>query len=250
MFFQCVFYIVLLAFLSGLPLHVGANERFVIGVEDINYEPYYNEDNGVYYGAARELLDLFAKQQGYTFQYKLLPIKRLFNDFIRVQDLDFKFPDNPKWQPELKESVSVIYSDIVFEDKTAIMVRPANRLMQLHELKKLGTILGFTPWPFMDRIKQKQIKLYQNRSFVGLLQQTIVGRVDGAYINSSVARYTMKHTLKKPGVLVAAENLPAPSGQFFLSTLKHTAVIEQFNQFLVEKVVEIKAIKDKFEIQP
>jgi len=187
--------------------------------------------NGVYYGAARELLDLFAEKQGYTFKYQALPIKRLFNDFVRLRKLGFKFPDNPKWQTDLKNSVSIVYSDFVFEDKAAVMVRTENKMMQVNELKRISAILGFTPWPFIDKIEQKKIKLYQNRSFVGLLQQTLVGRVDGAYINATVARYVLKHNLKQSNMLVKAENLPVPSDQFYLSTLKHANVIQKFNSF-------------------
>ena len=236
---------------SGLPLSSLASESFVVGVEAINYEPYFNNKaDGEYYGAARDLLDLFADTQGYTFEYRVLPVKRLFNEFIRSQTLDFKFPDNPKWRPELKTSVSVNYSDLVFIDKSAIMVRSVHKAMQPHELKKLGTILGFTPWPFMDKINQGQIKLAENRSFRGLIKQTLAGRVDGAFINTVVARYKLKHTFNQPDALVIADNLPLAIGEFYLSSIKHPQIIEEFNQFLSEQAVAVDAIKADFEIFP
>jgi len=236
---------------SGLPFSSLASESFVVGVEAVNYEPYFNNKaNGEYYGAARDLLDLFAETQGYTFEYKVLPVKRLFSDFIRSQTLDFKFPDNPKWRPELKTSISITYSDLVFIDKSAIMVLPTHKAMQPSELKKLGTILGFTPWPFMEKINQGQIRLAENRSFTGLIKQTLTGRVDGAFINTVVARYALKHTFNQPKALVIADNLPLAIGEFYLSSIQHPQIIAEFNQFLSEQAAAVDAIKTDFEIVP
>lgn len=55
--------------------------------------PYQGEEYG---GFARKFLDRFAASRDYTFRYKILPVARLFHEFLQEKgELDFKFPDNP-----------------------------------------------------------------------------------------------------------------------------------------------------------
>ncbi len=42
-------------------------KTFIIGVDDISYFPMYGLENGRYSGFAREVLDAFALEYGYTF---------------------------------------------------------------------------------------------------------------------------------------------------------------------------------------
>ncbi|WP_445945097.1 hypothetical protein [Shewanella sp.] len=106
----------------GLNHSVFARE-FVIGVEDIEYYPIYAKRDGDYAGFARELFDAFGAANGHSFQYKPLPIKRLFSDFLGNK-LDFKFPDSPYWQTDMKADKNVIYSASVLEYIDGVLVPP------------------------------------------------------------------------------------------------------------------------------
>ena len=78
-----------------IPIQVIADE-ILMGVEDIEYFPFYAKREGKYVGFAREVFDKFGKQYGHTITYKALPVKRLYGEFINGR-VDLKFPDNPYW---------------------------------------------------------------------------------------------------------------------------------------------------------
>lgn len=95
--------IVLGIILSFGVLITGAfSAEYTVGVEAINYAPFYSDEGGDYSGFARDLLDLFAERQGCRFVYKPLPVKRLFSSLLN-KSVDFKFPDNPDWQMTMKK---------------------------------------------------------------------------------------------------------------------------------------------------
>ena len=85
-----------------------------IGVEAVDYLPYYTGKGDQYTGFARELFDLFAKETGHRLTFRVLPVNRLFDEFLaKNSKLDFKFPDHSNWQQKLKQGHSVVYSDPV-----------------------------------------------------------------------------------------------------------------------------------------
>lgn len=87
---------------------------FTIGVEAQKYYPQYDNENGTeYFGLARDLLDMFAKEKNYQFFYKIRPVKRLFHEFVEKKAYDFKYPDNPYWQSDMKKGKNIVYSDSV-----------------------------------------------------------------------------------------------------------------------------------------
>lgn len=220
-------------------------KEYVIGVENIKYYPHYSVEKGEYVGYAREVFDLFASKKGYKFTYKPLPIKRLFNDFLNGS-LDFKYPDNPYWQKGLKEGKNVLYSKSVTEYIDGVMVKTENRGSV--KLKKLGTVMGFTPWEFLSQIEKKEIVVKENKSFDNLLKQTIAGRVDGAYINTSIAKYNLEKT-KSSGKLIFDKTLPFTKSSYLISTMKHPKILKEFNQFLKSNEKEIGLLKRKYKIE-
>src|SRR5687767_8439475 len=72
----------LLAFLVLMATSSFAGTKYVIGVEDISYLPYYTTDGKEYTGFARELFDGFSKSAGVEFEYLPLPINNLFGKFL------------------------------------------------------------------------------------------------------------------------------------------------------------------------
>ncbi|MCP4161279.1 MAG: transporter substrate-binding domain-containing protein [Deltaproteobacteria bacterium] len=223
-------------------------KEYIIGVEKLDYMPYYSGKGKEYKGFIRDLLDAFAKEKGYTFKYKPLPVRRLFNLFINKK-VDFKFPDNPNWKSGIKKGKDVIYSDIVIKTIDGVLVLPENKGKGIKGLKKLGTVMGFTPWPYKKMIDKGKIKSYENPNFQGLLKQVLAGKISGAYINVVVAAYQLDKKLNKAGDLVYDPGLPSDRSNFLMSTIKHKDVITLLNKYLVKNKKFVKSLKKKYEIK-
>jgi ABC-type amino acid transport substrate-binding protein len=223
-------------------------KTYLIGVEDLEYLPNYTSKNDKYTGFAREILDTFARKQGYVFKYRILPIKRLLYDFLE-QKVDFKFPDNPNWKRENKKGVPVFYTNSVIEYIDGVMVLPLNKGKSIKSIKTLGTVLGFTAWDYLDLIKAKKITLFENSSFTGLIMQALSGRIDGVYINPVVCNYQLEKVFKKKNGLVFDPGLPHTRSSYMLSSIKHPKIIETFNRFLVENKQMIEMLKNRYKVK-
>jgi len=222
---------------------------FTIGVEAQKYYPQFDNENGFeYFGFARDLLDMFAKEKGYQFDYKIRPVKRLFHEFVEKKAYDFKYPDNPVWQSDMKKGTNVVYSDSVVKYIDGVVVLTENKSMSLSSFKTLGTVRGFTPYPYLDLISQKKIKLSENNNFISLLKQVMVKRIHGAYSNISVARYNLSENLKKSDAIVFNPNLPHIKDSYYFSTLSHANIISEFNAFLKDKKAQIDQLKRKYNV--
>lgn len=227
----------------------GQPQHFVVGVETIDYYPIYAGEAGEYRGYARELLDAFASKKGYVFTYEPLPVKRLFQAFLTEQVLDFKFPDNAHWSAEMRQGVQVTYSEPAVEYIDGVMVSPARKGMPVESMQLLGIIAGFTPFEYLDRIKAGSVTLDESTEYAALLQKAIMGRVDGAYSSVAVANYQLRDVLKQPQALEFDAGLPHTRSGYRLSTIKHPAIISEFNAFLAEEAALVQQLKDKYQAE-
>jgi len=224
------------------------SKTFIIGVENIKYYPHYSNENGEYSGYARAVLDAFAEKKGYTFIYNLMPVKRLYGEFLSGK-VDFKYPDNPLWMGDAKKGKKIEYSKPVAEYIDGVMVLKENKKKGKSFLKNLGTVRGFTAWKYLDEMKKGKIKFHENSTFEGLLKQVILGRIDGAYINVAVAEYQLNKILNKKGSLVFDSSLPFEKDNYYLSSIKHSDILEEFNFFLKKEKKLIKSLKKKYGIK-
>jgi len=71
-------------------------QEYRVGVEGESYPPYYNVVDAEYLGFFRSILDAFALDQGYIFNYVTTPVNRL-NMSLRDGIIDIRVPDNPNW---------------------------------------------------------------------------------------------------------------------------------------------------------
>lgn len=223
-------------------------QTFTIGVEDLDYYPVYAIQNGSYSGYARELLDAFAKDRNYRFDYKPFPVNRLFASFFQGQ-VDFKFPDNPYWQKDLRAGKNIIYSSAVATYIDGTLVRPEMRDATPDKIKTLVTVAGFTPWAWQDQIKNQQVALRENANFTALAQQVIARRVDAAYASVAVVNHQLDHVLKTPGALVFNSKLPHSRDHYFLSTLTHPEVIAEFDAWQKNKQDLVRSLKKKYAVE-
>lgn len=225
-----------------------AANSFVIGVEDQDYLPIYGRDKGNYKGFARELLDAFAKNRGYTFTYSPLPVPRLYASFFEGV-VDFKFPDHPQWKQDQRTGKQIAYSDPVLAYVDGVVVPLARKAAGADEIRTLGTMSGFTPWAWMDRVKSDKVKLVENISFDALLRQVVAGRVDGAYANVAVVNYQLENVLKQPGALVFAPQLPHSRDHYHLSSIKHPTVLLKFNAWMKTNHSTVDAMKKRYGVE-
>lgn len=223
-------------------------KEYVVGVEDIDYFPIYAERGNEYSGFARELMDEFAAAQGIVFKYKSLPIKRLFGSFLEGK-IDFKFPDSSYWKSDMKEGKNVVYSEPVLEYIDGVMVLPENLNKGKENLKKLGVVRGFTPWDYLGDIEAKTVKVKENTTLDGLMNLVKNKRIDGVYFNVIVARYFLENTKFENNLIVFDSSLPHTRSHYYLSTIKHPELIEQFNTFMKTNSGLVEKLKAKYKVK-
>jgi len=240
-------YFAMLILITLLPGALTA-QNYVVGVQNFKeYLPYSTYQNNDYSGFNRELLDLFASVNGYNFEYRALPIKRLYSDFLEGK-VDLKYPDSPFWSKNLKEGIDVIYSDALVEYIDGVIVKTERLNAGIESLKTLGMIGGFTPFAYLGRINDNKISVQEVFNIEGLLRQVNSGRVDGAYLNTMVSQYYIDKTLGQGTKLVFDPDLPFSKGTRHLSTIKYPELIANFNKFLIEHKAEVDTLKEKYKV--
>ncbi len=214
----------------------------VFGVEDLAYLPYYAVEKGEYRGFARELFDRFAEDKGYKIHYRPLPVERLYKELL-AGGIDFKFPDHPDWRGELKADRAFRYSAEVMPFSDGVMVVADRADVAVEQVRQIGTIRGFTPWPLLPLVADGSLKLKENNSISGLLRQVSSGRLHGAYVNQAVAGYQLANVLKSDKKLVLFKGLPSVSSAYRVSTLNKSEVLAELDQWLqrnAEAVVQLQ----------
>lgn len=232
--------LVLLALIAGTP--VLAAERYVVGVENIDYRPYQAGHTGVFEGFGRELLDAFAAEAGIVFEYRPLPPPRLLASLLQDR-VDFKYPDDPGWAPEARAGQVIHYSQPIVAYLDGTLVRPERLEQPASMLRVLGTVVGFTPLAWRESLDSGAVTLRENADFGALFQQVLSERVDGAYANVAVARDQSQRLLGRPDALVFDRRLPSARGDYRLSTRRHPEVIERFDRWLVEHADRVSELK-------
>lgn len=232
----------LLAENSSLP------NNLIIGVQDMPfYLPYSAVSKGEYIGFNRELLDMFAKSAGYTFEYRPYPIKRLYISFLSGQ-VDLKYPDSDYWSTNLKKGHTIHYSQPVVEYTDGVMVRVENANLKVDAIKKLGIVAGYSLQSSLKkRSQQQKMKVYEVFDYQQLLLKTLHSELDGAYSNTEVTRYYLKDVLKVPDQLVLNSNLPRINSTRHLSTIKYPKIIEEFNQFMHSHGDQVNKLKQRYD---
>ena len=241
-----VMFAFLCAFLTG---NASSQTTYVIGVEDVKYFPHYDHERNEYKGYARAILDAFAKAEGIRFEYRIIPVNRLYREFLDG-NVDFKYPDNPVWAQSLKEGLDVSYSVPLAGYIDGTMVLKEHLGKGAGRLQTVGTIRGFTPWDYFDRIQAGTLSVSENREVDRLLAQVLRGRIDGAYLNVDVARYYLEKVLRKPGELVFDDALPHTRDGYHLSTFKHPEITRRMTQFIRDNQNVVRALQTEHNLSP
>jgi len=234
------------ALLATLYCQAADPKSFTVGVEDYhNFLPYSAYHDGNYEGLGKDMLDAFAKEYGYTFNYVVYPLKRRDSEFVRGK-LDFAFPDNPNWVADLKRQVRIAYAPML-EFTDGVLVRRENMGEGIARLKVLGIPLGFTPYPYQQLMSTGALRVEESPDYDGLYGKLIIKRVDGAYMNTRIAKYYWSKIRKadQPPI-VYDPDLPHASGFWYLSSIRYPKVVNEFKQFLSTHKVEMDELKARY----
>ena len=247
--YLCRFLFLLLLIIAIIPSSSAepAQKTFIIGVEDNRYMPHYSYEKGEYIGFGRDILDAFFSEKNYEYQFRALPVTRLFQSFFS-QEVDFKYPDNPVWSVNEKKGYEIIYSEAVATHIDGVSVLPENLGHDVEQVKILGTVRGFTAWPWAERVANGKTILSENSSTERLIQQTLIGRIQGAFANIDVIRYIQDNYMNKKDALVFDDSLPHVTGSYRLSSIAYPGIIEEFNAWMNENAELVKNLKAKYGI--
>lgn len=246
-FYRIVVTIIGFILLGFLLFSVSAEPVYLVGVGDYDYFPHHGVSNGEYTGYAREVLDLFSEKSGYRFKYMQLPWKRLVRKYVRGE-LDFVYPDNKVWDLQIKGKTKILYSDSVVSYIDGLILLPENKGKGVDKLRSIATIRGFTVWDFHDQIQSGEIKLIESDNYIPLLRLVLLGRVDAAYTELSVANYYLREKLNMENKLVFDQDLPYTKDNYSLSSIKHMEIIKEFNEFLKSEKETLDLLKTKYNI--
>lgn len=218
---------------------------YVIGIEQLDYYPHYDFKSDPPRGYFFDLIQLYSKWSGDEFQFKALPVKRLYKDAAELTD--FVYPDNKAWQPHLDidQDIAKYYSAPVIYTLGATMVLPERQQMTLAEFGVLANIHGFSPTLWLELTEQHKFKILDVPDAESALRMALRGRVDAANVEYNVAQYHLQQ-MKVPYALVMAEQLPFTNLAFHLSSQKHPEQIRRFNQFLIEQQDLIQQLKQRY----
>ena len=236
-------YLFIFCFSLGKVAHA---DNFVMGVEDVSYYPYFDftSDNTSF---AKTLFDQFAKDNGHQISYLPLPIKQ-FPKWLYEENIDFKFPDNERWQETSNiHHLKIHFSDEIVAMTAGTLVVAKNKHKEEAFFKNIGTITGFHPTLWMKQIEQGKVVIYEDSSSKILVKHLVNGLIDGLDIDLAVANDGLQklHIQEK---LVISEHLKKQNYSYQMSTVKYPEIIKQFNQWLVKRHKYIDTLKTKFGI--
>jgi hypothetical protein len=161
--------------------------------------------------------------------------------------LDFIFPDNPNWVADLKKRVTVSYAPML-EFTDGVLVNPNSLGKGLSHLKVLGIPLGFTPYPYQQLMTTGVLRVEESLQYDTLYQKLIAKRIDGAYMNTRIARYYWSKIRKEEEAPVVYDpDLPHASGYWYLSSIKYGRVIDEFKRYLSTHQAEIDELKKRYD---
>jgi hypothetical protein len=239
-------YLTLSVLLLFSQLSFGSN--YTVGTEDIQYYPHYgklNDQDSNFSGYAKDVFDHFSREYNVSFNYKFYPIKRLYKAFQIDKTVDFKYPDNPDWNSTFTQTKTIHYSQPIgtFIDGTIVLQK--NKHLSVKHIKKIGTIKGFTPQAYIEKLRNEHVKLFEFSNTETLLKALSHQLIDAAYVNIDVAN----HQMKIHNVPVAfIKTMPYKIGKYHFSTIKHPKLIQKLDAFLNRNAMLIQRLKEKYRL--
>ncbi|ASP46983.1 hypothetical protein [Cognaticolwellia beringensis] len=224
-------------------------KEYVIGVEDVSYYPLYDFSiEGVDRDSfTKELLSTFFRHQGYKYKFVALPVKR-FDKWYVEETIDFKFPDNERWRSGESKKLKLTFSQPVLYLIAGTFVLKKNKNKPREAIKRLGTIFGFFPTLWYDRVDNNTIELVENSSSYSLVKHLLYDNIDAVNIERNVIDYNLKLLNKAQDAVVLNKHIQHQRYAFHFSTILHPKIIQEFDQFLNDHSQQIADLKNKYGI--
>ena len=236
-----VFFLLLLSFT------VHAKQRFVVGVQDISYFPHYDfrqQDKGVIWA----ILEAFSEKTGYQFDYVGYPIKRLNREMMDGQ-IDFVFPENPKWyNQQVPENIKT-YSASVYKAMGASFILRRHQHLQREDISRLVIPRGFSPVMWREQVESGTTVLIEVSDSHASLNLLLKERAQVADLEYAVVEH-LRHTHPEYQDVMLAPHLPYDIVDFHIATIAHKEVIDSFNLFLQTEHTYIKDLLTQYHIVP
>ncbi len=241
-----VFYFVVILYIGNRPVQA---KEYIIGVEDVSYYPFYDfsTQNVEQESFIKELLSTFFHSKGYQFKFVALPVRR-FDKWYIEEAIDFKFPDNDRWRDEESKKLNVSYSEPVLYLRAGSYVLKKNKNMSRQRAKRLGTIFGFFPTLWYDRIENETIELIEASSSISLVKHLLRGNVDVINIDINVIKYNLQLLRKDEDAVVLNENIHHENYAYHFSTIHYPKIIQEFDEFIVIHHQLLTELKTKYGI--
>lgn len=216
-----------------------------IGVENTDYYPHFsfNDNRDTF---TREIFEVFFHAQQAKVVFVTLPLKR-FNQWYLKDNIDFKYPDNRDWRQDEATKLPITYSTRVVQLMAGTSV-PAKKLgIERQQIKRLGTILGFYPTLWIDRVRSGKTVIIDDPNVLSVIKMSLGGLVDGTNLEYSVINHHLQK-LGRPKALLMDKHLPHILFGFHFSTIRHPEMIEKFNHFYENNRLLIEKLKVKYQI--
>ena len=149
----------------------------------------------------------------------------------------------------MKREHEVIYSGKVARYVDGVLRKPEDFGNPLADINRLATLKGWTVWDYLKQVKAGQIVIFENKNLRQMIRNVIRNNADGAYYNIVVASHYLDNVRQSPFTLIFDPSLPHTRSTYHLSTLKHQAVIQLFNQFLQDRAQQITKLKAHYAIE-
>ncbi len=225
------------------------SKEYIIGVEDVSYFPLYDFSPQYPNRASftKDLLSSFFKSNGYQFKFVPLPIKR-FDKWYVEEAIDFKFPDNVRWRAGDSKKLGITYSSPVLTLTAGTYVDQKLRKKPRESIKRLGTVLGFFPTLWYDKIQDKSTALVELSSPYSIVKHMLHGNIDATNIDKNVINYNLKLLGKSGDSIVLNKQIKNEQYAYHFSSIHYPEMIREFNAFLRENQQLVARIKSKYGI--
>lgn len=220
-------------------------EPLRVGLESQDYLPYYRALPGKpAEGYAIALLQRFAVHQGLTLEIDTLPINRLHRTLQTTDRLMLVFPDNPAWSRRLKHDVQLHYSRPVIRVIDGSLVLREHLGRGIDGVRRLGTVRGFTPEAWEERLGTGAVQLVEASDIGSLVRMLLRLRIDAVYANPEVLQHYLATRTELGGDRLQLDpSLPMAHTAFHASSLAHPELLEALDRFLEEQRAELVELR-------
>lgn len=218
--------------------------RLVVAVDENDFLPYYQtRADGSFNGFARDLLDRFARDEGYELDYQVYPLNRVQQ--LQIQGkVDLRFPDSPLWANNRKKVAEIHYSCPVVTYVDGIF-RQVTYPSAMND-HRFSILRGFTPLSFLPLIKSGKVHFVEAPDLKAALAMHQKQRVDGVYGNEAVLTRLNREGL---GERLEIQSLyPVTRDSYRLSSGTNKLVIERFDRWYSQKKTDIDALLATYQL--